>query len=65
MKMSVCDVCFNEGKIEKAKYRLIKRGADGFSRVSYDLCDKHKDYFSEKTLTECLNILIPKVHKLK
>ena len=51
-KLSVCDVCLAEGKMQYAKWRTGWKGS-----VKVDLCKTHKDYLKGKTKTDALKLL--------
>lgn len=40
MKMSVCDVCLSEGKLERVKWNLTLR--NGFEKIKVQVCSAHE-----------------------
>jgi hypothetical protein len=46
MKLAICDICYSEGKLTKAKVR--SKLGDRFHKIMVEQCDAHKGWLQER-----------------
>jgi hypothetical protein len=46
MKIEVCELCFYEGTLTKAKYNSSRKS--GVVKISLAVCEKHKDFLKDR-----------------